>query len=92
VSDVAGTFLWAEGIERSADSLPCRLHGASVGLAKKRLQLGEHQFDMVEIRAVWRQEEQLRAALMDRAAPRQTLAGCGNLASQIGCDTIQWLG
>jgi hypothetical protein len=65
VAQVVAAFLWGECVEDAGDAVPEGADGAFGGLSQERLELGEGEFDRVEIGELWRQEAKGRAALFD---------------------------
>jgi hypothetical protein len=70
-------------IEGSADGLPQAIAGALCGLAQYRLELGEGLFDRVEVLAIGRQVDELRALRGDRLGDAAILwLGLGGFAPE----------
>ena len=65
MANVVGAFGRVEPLEEAADGLPEVLDGPLGGVAQQLFELGERQFDRVQVRAVGRQEEQGRARAFD---------------------------
>ncbi len=70
VFEVIGAFLWREGLEQLADCRAEGLNGARGAFSQQVFELGKDLFDGVQIRRVFRQEEQLggRGALREAAS------------------------
>src|SRR5689334_503823 len=66
--EVIRAFIGWEALEQTTDHVPKRRDGAASGGAQHRLQFGEHLFDRIEVGAVWREIEQLRAHPLDGLA------------------------
>lgn len=61
MSEIVGAFLGSEGLQEFSDVAPCYFTGSLVCPSDGCLQLCEHHLDGIEIWAVVRQEEELRA-------------------------------
>ena len=68
VFEVIGAFLWREGLEQLADCRAEGLNGARGAFSQQVFQLGKDLFDGVQIRRVFRQEEQLGAGRANELA------------------------
>ena len=68
--DVCGAFLSGELVQECSDTSPCCLDGSFVCLSQQCLELCEHHLDGVEIWAVGRQEEEMRAGVSDSPSGR----------------------
>src|SRR6266702_4305807 len=68
VFEVIGAFLWREGLEQLADCRAEGLNGARGAFSQQVFQLGKDVFDGVQIRRVFRQEEQLGAGRANEVA------------------------
>ena len=60
-------------VEELSDAVRCLFDGAGVFLAQQRLELRESLFDRVQVRAVWRKEDQFGPSGFDRAPDRGRL-------------------
>ena len=86
VVQVVGAFGWFEVIEELADAAPDGGDGPFVGLAQQGLELGEDHLDRVQVRAVWRQEQQVRARRTNGAAHGDALVA----AEIVEHDDVTW--
>ena len=66
--EIVPTFVGAEALETVAEQRPERLDGPAAGRADDGFQLGEAEFDGVEIGAVRRQIQEGRAGARNRGA------------------------
>ena len=60
-------------VEEFTDPPPCGFDGSFLGFSQEQLELGEDLLDGVEVRGVWRQEEELCAGTSDGLANRLSL-------------------
>lgn len=75
MAEVVGALFSGEGVEELADAGPERLDGSLGCASEEGLQLGEDQFDRIEVGAVGRQVEEAGSGLFDEAAYAQDLVG-----------------
>src|SRR6266699_1924385 len=68
VFEVIGAFLWREGLEQLADCRAEGLNGARRAFSQQVFELGKDLFDGVQVRRVFRQEEQLGAGRANELA------------------------
>jgi len=68
MTDVCGAFVWLEAIEQGSDASPGGFDGSLVGFSDEGLELGEHHLDWIEVRTVWRQEQEARTDVTDGLA------------------------
>src|SRR5271155_5000264 len=67
------TLILAKGVEGLADRAPGVFEGSGAGLSHQVLKFGEDLFDRVEIGAIGRQEQQVRASGSNGRARRLSL-------------------
>src|SRR5260370_41120078 len=63
--EVVGAFLGCEGAEEVSDGAPQRLDGSCGGLSQQGFELGEELVNMVEVRGIGGQEDEVCAARRD---------------------------
>src|SRR6202011_5736369 len=68
VGEVVCALAWAEEVDDLSDPSPGRFDVSGLGLPHQVFEFGEHLFDGIQVRAVGRQEEQMRALGPDRGA------------------------
>src|ERR1700694_5089963 len=78
VFEIIGAFLWPEGLEQLADCGAEGFNGARGAFSQQVFELGKDLFDRVQVRRIFRQEEQLGAG-----GPNELAHGFAFVAAEI---------